>query len=138
MYCKGASKDPLKKEEIWNKIINEGKSESLYNMQSLMSGFVSKFQLELIRPYLTDKYLEVIEKVSETYDRFYVEYFVNCFVPAYFVSEDVILKLEEKAKALKEKKLEFSSRSLIESIDILKRQLRSMNLCVEYEMKGKL
>lgn len=136
MYCKGATREPELKEEIWKKIVYNGKSDTLYNMQSLMTGFVSKFQSDLIRPYLTKKYLEEIEYVSETYDKFYVDFFVNCFVPVYFVSEEIISKLEEKVNVLKEKKLEFGSRPLFESIDLMKRQLRSINLCYEYESKN--
>ena len=132
-YCMGATTDTVKKDELWNKIVNQPNSNSLPLMKRLMSGFVSKHQLSLIKPYLIEKFFSSLEHIATTNDRFYVEAFINNFSPSYFVSNEIIEKMKEHSKLLK--KFDSASRCLLENADQMKRQLTAYNKCYDYLSK---
>ena len=63
------------KEEIWNKLINEPTSDSLYNMKAYMSGLIRINQAKLVENILTEKFFEGILKIEKC-DYFYVDNFI--------------------------------------------------------------
>lgn len=122
--CKAALPDLKIKEEIWNKIINEPLSDSLYNMKAYMSGLIMINQIKLVENLLTEKFFEGILKL-ETCEYFYVENFFAFCSPIYFPNEEVIKKTEEVAGKVK---LDVLKKGLLDLVDDLKRVKKAQDL----------
>lgn len=129
-YCQSANANIKNKEEAWKKIVYSPDSESLPIMESLMSGFVSKFQLDLTKKYLTEDFFNVLEHVAKVNDHFYTSAFIQTLSPDHFASEDVIEKLLKASEKLSN--YDCAKRELITCADQMKRQLKTHNICNKY------
>ena len=129
-YCYAARPEPEIKKELWNKFVNQPTSESLYNMQSLMSGFSSRDQLDLVEDYLKNKFFDAVCDVGKKNEFQYVRSFVSSLSPSYYVENETISKLEKVAEQVKD--LDQLSKLILEDVDDLKRSLKAHKLCEEY------
>jgi aminopeptidase N len=126
--CKASLPDKQVKQEIWNKLVNEPSSDSLYNMKSYMAGFASVEQLELIEDYLKNKFFEDAKTVGKQ-EHFYVDAWVNACAPIFYVDDGTIGRIECLAK---ESENDTLKRRLLELADDMKRFAKSQKLIETY------
>ena len=129
-YCYAARPEPEIKKELWDKFVYHSTTESLYNMQSLMSGFAQRSQLDLVEDYLKNKFFDVVAEVGKKNEFQYVRSFVSCLSPSYYVDEENISKLEVVAQIVKDQ--DQLHKCILEDVDDLKRCLKAHKLCEEY------
>lgn len=127
--CRAALPDPAIKKEIWEKVINEPNSESLYNMKAYMSSFAWIDQLDLVEPYIKERFFEDAEKVRSN-EHFYVDAFVLYCGPIYYVDLDTIIKLEKLAE--NNAKHDTFKRRLLELADDMRRFMKAQKLSEVY------
>ena len=130
LTCSALIPDLKVKEDLWNKFVNQSTSESLVNMEALMSGFAPVDQLDLVKDFLTEKFFEVLPQVGKNNESFYVKDFISYCSPNMFIEEDIIKKMDalvEKVKDMSQVK-----RYLMETTDLMKRKLVAHKLCEEY------
>jgi aminopeptidase N len=127
--CRSILPDKKIKEEVWNKIINEPSSESLYNMRSYMAGFAPIEQLDLVKDFLVDKFFEDAKTVGKQ-EHFYVDAFVGSCAPIFFVDdENFIEKIDNLAKEIENDSLK---RRLLELTDDMRRFAKAQKLIENY------
>lgn len=129
-YCYAIRPEKAIKEELWNKFVNLPKSESLYNMESLMAGFSPISQMDLTQEYTKHSFFLAVSKVAKENDFFYVRSFVECCGPSHYPEEEVIFKLEKLSEEVKE--YDTLQKYVLEMIDDLKRKKKAYDLCEEY------
>ncbi len=129
-YCLAIRPDKTIKEELWNKFVNMPKSDSLYNMVSMMNGFSPISQMDLTSEYSKDKFFEIISKVSKENDHFYLSSFFGCLGPSRYPESEIILKLQKSSDENKEN--DTLNKCILEMIDDLKRKKKAYDLCEEY------
>jgi aminopeptidase N len=130
LACHASKPDKAIKEALWNKFVNQSTSDSLYNMETLMGNFALRDQLDLVEPFLKEKFFEVLYDVGKNNDFFYIRSFVNSLAPSFFVEPEIILKLESLSEKVKE--LDQLKKCLMELIDNMKRCLKAHQLCEDY------
>jgi len=135
LYCYAIRPEKSIKEELWNKFVNLPKSDSLYNMESLMAGFSPISQRDLIAEFSKEKFFQVVSKVAKENDVFYVRSFVECLGPYWFPEEEIISKLEKLCEEVKE--FDTLQKYILELIDDLKRKKKAYDLCEDYLMFSK-
>ena len=124
--CYAARPEPEIKKELWEKYTNKPTSESLVNMQSSMGQFVSRDNLDIIAPYVKERFFEDVFKVAGNVDRFYMVSYVNSLSPYLFVCEEMI----EKLQALNNKATDDTMKKEVSNlVDDMKRKLKAHKLC---------
>lgn len=118
------------KEDLWNKFVNQSTSESLVNMEALMSGFAPIDQLDLVKDFLREKFFEVLPQVGKNNETFYVRNFISYCSPNMFVEEEIIKKMDDLVEKVKD--MSQVKRYLMEEADSMKRKLVAHKLCEEY------
>jgi aminopeptidase N len=127
--CKASLPDPAVKAEIWDKLINNPTSESLYNMKSYMAHFAPINQLDIVDDYLRIKFFDDVLKIGNQ-DFFYITPFMMYFSPVLLVENEIIEKLETLAEKAKE--FENLQKKLLELIDDMKRFRKAQSLAEIY------
>ena len=130
LACNASKPDKANKQALWSKFVTQATSDSLYNMETLMAYFALRDQLDLVEPFLREKFFEVLYDVGKSNDFFYVRSFVNSLAPSYFVEPEIICKLEALSEKVKE--LDQVRKCLLELTDDMKRCLKAHQLCEEY------
>lgn len=92
--CYASRPDPEVKKDLWERYTLKATSESLVNMEASMGSFVSRNCIDVITPYVSEKFFEDIYKVAGKEDRFYVVSFIQCLGPYLLVGEEMIEKLK--------------------------------------------
>ena len=129
-YCYAIRPEIAIKEELWNKFVNLPKSESLFNMESMMAGFSPLSQMDLTQEYTKHRFFQVVAKVAKENDFFYVRSFVECLGPSDYPEDEVIFKLQKLSEEVKE--YDTLQKYILEMIDDLKRKKKAYDLCEEY------
>ena len=129
-YCYAIRPEKAVKEELWNRFVNEPKSDSLYNMESMMAGFAPISQMDLTLEYTKHRFFEVVSKVAKENDFFFVRSFVECLGPSLYPEEEVMFKLEKLSEEVKE--YDTLQKYVLEMIDNLKRKKKAYDLCEDY------
>jgi aminopeptidase N len=127
--CKASLPDKAVKEEIWNKIVNEPSSESLYNMKALMSGLVNIDQLDLVEDLVKTRFFEDAKIVAKQ-EHFYVSAFVDNCAPMLYVQDDIIAKIEKLADEIESN--DSMRRALKELADDMRRYAKAQKLSEQY------
>jgi aminopeptidase N len=113
------------KVKIWNKIINEPNSESLYNMKSYMAGFAPIQQLDLVKEFLADKFFDDA-KTLENQEHFYIDAFVGYCSPVFEVEDEKCFeKIDKLAQETQNNSLQ---RRLYELMDDMRRYAKAQKL----------
>jgi len=124
--CYAARPDPEIKKELWDKFTNKCTSESLVNMETLMGNFASRDYLDVIAPYVKERFFEDVTRVADKEDRFYVVSFVNNLSPNLFVGEEMITKLED---FLNKTTNDILKKEISNLVDDMKRKYKAQKLC---------
>ena len=131
--CNAALPDRENKEKLWKKLTEESNSDSLKNMESIMKGFAPVEQYDLVEDFLTKKFFEVLPKIGKNNEGFFVEYFINYLSPEKIANDEIIKKMDDLIKELKEdKEQSHVVKYLTESCDIMKRIKISHEKCEKY------
>ena len=130
LRCKAALPDLKIKEEIWEILTKKSKSESLKNMQAYMFGFANMNQLDLVKPFIVDKFFDDIVQLKNM-DYFFIEYFVILCGPKNFPTDENIKKLEEVKEKVKDS--DICVKYIIDLIDDMKKYQKSHTLCEKSE-----
>ena len=128
--CKASLPNPEIKKELWDTFINKPNSDSLYNLKAYMSGFRPFGQLELVEEYCKVRFFEDILKIAKM-DYFYLGAFVAYCSPSFWVEDEVIKKLEEKAKEITMS--DILQRDILELVDDMKRFKKTQELALSYK-----
>ena len=128
--CQALLPDPKNKEEVWDKLVNKFSSESLKNMEALMAGFAPKDQEDLVKDYLRNKFFEVLPQLGKSCTTFYINSFINCCSPTWYVDEEIMKKYEELLEKVKD--MSQVKEPISDNIDLLKRKIKTFKLCEEY------
>ena len=111
--------DKKNKEEVWDKLVNFPKSDSLHNKRALMMGFAPINQIDLVEEFLTEKFFDDISIIGKN-DYFYIDYFLMFCAPTIFVDQKIIEKFEAKISTM-DSTLDYTKKNLIEMVDDIKR-----------------
>ncbi len=130
LRCKAALPDLKIKEEIWELLTKKSKSDSLKNMQAYMFGFVNMNQLDLVKPFIVDKFFDDIVQLKNM-DNFFLEYFIYLCGPKNFPTDENIKKLEEVKEKVKDS--DICLKHIIDLIDDMKKFQKSHSLCEKSE-----
>jgi len=131
--CYASLPDPEVKKELWFKYINKSGEESLSNMRASMAHFASHRQIDLVKNYIMDSFFKDVVTVGKNNEHFYVEFFVSCFAPYYFISEEVIARIEELIKTTTDIKV--LNKALVDTRDDMRRFLKAHKLCESFLSK---
>ena len=127
--CRASLPDKSIKDEIWNKIVNQPDSDSLYNMKALMSGLVNIDQLDLVEDLIKNRFFEDAKKVAKQ-EHFYVDAYVNNCYPIYYVDDEMIARVEKLADEIDHN--DSMRRALRESADDMRRFAKAQKLSEQY------
>ena len=92
--CKACLPSRENKEEVWNKLVNMPKSDSLHNKRALMMGFAPVNQFDLVEDFLTEKFFDAVSLIGKN-DYFYIDYFLMFCAPTMCVDQKNIEKFEK-------------------------------------------
>ncbi len=129
-YCNAVKPCKENKQKLFEKFVNESKSDSLYNMESMMAGFMPISQIDLTEEYSKNLFFECVEKVSKENVMFYLRSFVSCIGPYYYPEKEIIEKIEKLRNKIIDN--DVLSKYLKEMIDDLRRKKRAFELCEKY------
>ena len=132
-YCYAVRPEKEIKEKLWNKFVNEPTSDSLYNMEALLSGFMPLSQMDLIEDYAKNKFLEVVVKVGKENDFLYFRSFVGSLSPSYFPEDGIINKLVCLVEETEDN--DVVNKAIVDLVDDLRRKKKAYELCEEYLIK---
>jgi len=127
LTCTALLPDISSKQAIWDKIINEPKSDSLHNMRALMNGFEPLAQLDLVEKIIKERFFVDVLKVSDN-EYFFIDYFFMFCTPVNFIEKDVIDRIEQLITELNSEH-EYVKKKLMEMVDDMKRYLKAQMLC---------
>ena len=131
--CNAALPDRKNKELLWKKLTEESNSDSLANMEAIMSGFAPVEQYDLVEDFLTQKFFEVLPKLGKINESFYLKYFVSYLAPSHFSNDEIIQKMDNLINELKEDKEQSQIvRYLSETCDIMKTTKVVREKCEKY------
>jgi len=131
--CYASLPDPEVKKELWFNYINKSGEESLHNMRASMANFASHRHLHLVKDYIMDNFFKDVVTVGKNNEHFYVDFFVSCFAPFYFISDEVIDRIEELIKTTTDIKV--LNKSLVNTRDDMRRILKAHKLCETFLSK---
>jgi hypothetical protein len=99
-------------------------------MEALMAGFAPKDQEDLVKDYLRNKFFEVLPQLGKSCTTFYINSFINCCSPTWYVDEEIMKKYEELLEKVKD--MSQVKEPISDNIDLLKRKIKTFKLCEEY------
>ncbi len=91
-----------------------------------MFGFVNMNQLDLVKPFIVDKFYDEIVQLKNM-DHFFVEYFIYLCGPKNFPTDENIKKLEDVKEKVKDS--DTCLKFIIDLIDDMKKFQKSHSLC---------
>ena len=122
LRCEASLPDRKNKEKLWKKLTEESNTDSLANMEAIMSGFAPIEQYDLIEDFLTEKFFEVLPKIGKNNEAFFVKYFINFLAPSHYTNDNMIKKMDKLINDLKEDKDQTQIvKYLTETLDTMKR-----------------
>jgi aminopeptidase N len=130
LSCNALLPDRKNKEILWNKITKETTSDSLVNMQTIMSYFSPVEQYDLVDDFIKEKYFEVIPELGKNNESFYIKEFVSTCGPKHYPTDEMIKKYEDLIEKVKD--MSQVKKYVSEECDFLKRAKKSQELCEEY------
>eukprot|EP00826_Nyctotherus_ovalis_P050124 TRINITY_DN6110_c0_g1_i5.p1 TRINITY_DN6110_c0_g1~~TRINITY_DN6110_c0_g1_i5.p1 ORF type:complete len:916 (-),score=330.64 TRINITY_DN6110_c0_g1_i5:132-2879(-) len=126
--CEAAIPAVENKEKHWKILLDEDTKESEHTLFAIMSGFNSRHQEELLKPY-AEKYYCALPAVFEKRSRRYAEAFFNHVKPL-DEDEETLKRFEEISKTISEDQKTFK-KVVMEEIEDIKRVLKARALYKE-------
>jgi len=117
LACMALLPDEEGKAATWAALIDPNSTDSLKESTAKMSGFLSRNQIDILRPYFSEFY-RVLPTIQKTKSLKFLENFMSYMLPTYEIEDSDIVKLVELKNDTPDNEATFANK-LQDSIELL-------------------